>query len=59
MKYDKIIELCQKIGIETFEGLKRFESEYCSNGEDVLIALNNYFISLGEGWCMRWFTMNY
>ena len=53
MKYDKIIELCQKIGIETFEGLKRFESEYCSNGEDVLIALNNYFISLGEGWCMR------
>ena len=52
MNYNEIIDICKVIGIENFAGLKWFEKEYCSQGQDLLQALRDYKASLGEGWCM-------
>lgn len=43
-----IIELCKKIGIESFKDLMRFKAENCLLNEDLVLALTNYLNSLGK-----------
>ena len=49
----RILELCKILGIETFEGLQRFEKDEVQSGETLEQALVRYLAGLGAGWCLR------
>lgn len=42
---DNFFKVCDKIGIKTMLDLQRFKQEHCSNGEDLLKALNDYAVN--------------
>ena len=42
---DNFFKVCAKIGIKTMSDLQKFKKEHCTNGEDLLKALNDYAIN--------------